>query len=80
MTASRIYIVGSSDPVFPIRLVKASIRQQALSHVAQSLFTVRVASQDDLVNALGKGVRGGQMRKLTEETQFICMKSSVEFS
>ena len=57
MTASRIYIVGSSDPVFPIRLVKASIRQQALSHVAQSLFTVRVASQDDLVNTLGKGIK-----------------------
>ena len=57
MTASRIYIVGSSDPAFPIRLVKASIRQQALSHVAQSLFTVRVASQDDLVSALSKGVK-----------------------
>lgn len=57
MTASRIYIVGSNDPAFPIRLVKASIRQQALSHVAQSLFTVRVASQDDLVNALSKGVK-----------------------
>lgn len=57
MTASRIYIVGSNDPAFPIRLVKASIRQQALSHVAQSLFTVRVASQDDLVNALIKGVK-----------------------
>jgi len=57
MTASRIYLVGSSDPAFPIRLVKASIRQQALSHVAQSLFTVRVASQEDLVSALGKGVK-----------------------
>lgn len=57
MTATRIYIVGSNDPAFPIRLVKASIRQQALSHVAQSLFTVRVASQDDLVNALSKGVK-----------------------
>jgi len=57
MSTTRIYIVGSSDPVFPIRLVKASIRQQALSHVAQSLFTVRVASQDDLVNALGKGIK-----------------------
>lgn len=32
------------------------------------------------VHALGKGVRGGKMRKLTEETQFICMRSSVEFS
>ena len=57
MSATRIYIVGSSDPVFPVRLVKASIRQQALSHVAQSLFTVRVASQDDLISALGKGIK-----------------------
>lgn len=57
MSAVRIYIVGSSDPAFPVRLVKASVRQQALSHVAQSLFTVRVASQDDLVNALGKGIK-----------------------
>jgi len=57
MTASRIYVVGSSDPVFPVRLVKATIRQQALSHVAQSLFTVRVASQDDLITALGKGIK-----------------------
>jgi hypothetical protein len=57
MTATRIYIVGSSDPAFPVRLVKASVRQQALTHVAQSLFTVRVASQDDLIYALGKGVK-----------------------
>jgi hypothetical protein len=57
MTASRIYLVGSSDPAFPVRLVKATIRQQALSHVAQSLFTVRVASQDDLITALGKGIK-----------------------
>jgi hypothetical protein len=72
MTATRIYIVGSSDPVFPVRLVKASIRQQALSHVAQSLFTVRVASQEDLVFALGKGVKienakDGDQLELTQE-------------
>jgi hypothetical protein len=35
--------------------VKASLRQQALSHVANTLFTVRVASQDDLVKALTSG-------------------------
>jgi plasmid rolling circle replication initiator protein Rep len=38
-------------------LVKASIRQQALSHVAQSLFTVRVASQEDLIKALSSGIK-----------------------
>jgi hypothetical protein len=72
MTATRIYIVGSSDPAFPVRLVKASIRQQALSHVAQSLFTVRVASQDDLIQALGSGVKvenakDGDQLELTQE-------------
>jgi len=54
MSAQRIYIVGT--PTGEIRLVRASIRQQALSHVANSVFTVRVASQDDLVNAVTKGV------------------------
>jgi hypothetical protein len=54
MTAQRIYIVGT--PTGEIRLVRASIRQQALSHVANSVFTVRVASQDDLVSAVTKGV------------------------
>lgn len=57
MTAQRIYIVGSSDPHQPVRLVKAAVRQQALTHVAQSIFTVRVASQDDLVKALSNGVK-----------------------
>jgi len=54
MSAQRIYIVGT--PTGEIRLVRASIRQQALSHVANSVFTVRVASQDDLVAAVTKGV------------------------
>jgi len=54
MSAQRIYIVGT--PAGEIRLVRASIRQQALSHVANSVFTVRVASQDDLVAAVTKGV------------------------
>jgi hypothetical protein len=72
MTATRIYIVGSSDPAFPVRLVKASIRQQALSHVAQSLFTVRVASQDDLISALGAGIKvesakDGDQLEITQE-------------
>lgn len=72
MTAQRIYLVGSSDPAHPLRLVKATVRQQALTHVAQSLFTVRVASQDDLVMALSQGVkvenaRDGDQLELTQE-------------
>ena len=54
MATQRIYIVGT--PNGDIRLVRASLRQQALSHVANSTFTVQVASQDDLVDAVTKGV------------------------
>jgi hypothetical protein len=54
-TQQRVYIVGTPDN--KIRLVKASVRQQALTHVANHLFTVRVASQDDLIKALGDGVK-----------------------
>lgn len=52
-TSQRIYLVTTNDG--KKRLVKATQRQQALSHVANSLFTVRVASQDDLVEALTSG-------------------------
>lgn len=49
----RIYTVGSNGAV---RLVKATTRQQALSHVANTTFQIRVASQDDLVKHLSAGV------------------------
>lgn len=52
--AQRIYIIGTPDN--KVRLVKASTRAQALSHVASSLLTLRIASQDDLVKSLGDGV------------------------
>ena len=52
--AERIYIVNGPQGT---RLVKASLRQQALSHVANSTFTVRVASQDDLVEAITSGYK-----------------------
>ena len=52
-TTQRIYLVGTPDG--KTRLIKANLRQQALSHVANTMLTVRVASQDDLVNELSKG-------------------------
>jgi hypothetical protein len=55
LATQRIYIVGT--PTGETRLVRASIKQQALSHVANSTFTVQVASQDDLVQAVTKGVQ-----------------------
>jgi hypothetical protein len=54
LATQRIYIVGT--PTGETRLVRASVKQQALSHVANSVFVVRVASQDELVQAISKGV------------------------
>lgn len=54
MTQSRIYLVDTPNGV---RLVRASVRQQALSHAANRLLTVRVATQDDLVNAMEMGIK-----------------------
>jgi hypothetical protein len=54
-TQQRVYIVGTPDN--KVRLVKASVRQQALTHVANHMFTVRVASQDDLIKALQSGTQ-----------------------
>lgn len=52
--SQRIYIVGM--PNNEIRLIRASVRSQALSHVANSMLSIRVASQEDLVDAIGKGM------------------------
>lgn len=52
--SQRIYIVGM--PNNEVRLIRASVRSQALSHVANSMLTIRVASQEDLVDAIGKGM------------------------
>lgn len=58
--AERIYIVfGSQEGA---RLVKASLRQQALSHVASTEFNIRVATQEDLVNQLSAGTQIEQYR------------------
>lgn len=60
MANQRIYLVGTPDN--KVRLIKASIRQQAVSHVANTMLTVRVASQDDLVKALTEGIEIEQYR------------------
>ena len=57
--AERIYIVHGPQGT---RLVKASLRQQALSHVANSVFNVHVASQDDLVKHITAGIQIEQYR------------------
>jgi len=55
MAAQRIYSV--IPPYGDVRLVKAISRSQALSHVANSLFSIRVATQEDLVHALSNGIK-----------------------
>lgn len=54
-TATRIYLVTSTSGA--VRLVKATVASQAITHAAKQSFTVRVASQDDLVEALSNGVK-----------------------
>lgn len=54
--SERIYIVGTPSGV---RLVRASAPSQALSHVAQTMFTVRLAknNMDDVIKAVADGVK-----------------------
>ena len=54
-TSTRIYIVTSTDGA--TRLVKATVASQAITHVAKNTFTAKVASQDDLVEALSNGIK-----------------------
>lgn len=54
----RIYLVnGDIGATVEPRLIKASTKQQAVSFAAQSLLSARVASQDDLVEALSNGIK-----------------------
>lgn len=54
MAATRIYIVtiGEND-----RLVRAGHPSTALSHVARDIASVRVATQDDLLQCLQDGIK-----------------------
>lgn len=54
-TATRIYLVIASSG--ESRLVKAAVPSQAITHVAKQLFSARIASQDDLVEALSIGTK-----------------------
>jgi hypothetical protein len=53
MENTRIYIVGHGQET---RLVRAGHRAQAMNHVAKALISVKVATQNDLVDALQKGI------------------------
>ena len=51
--AERIYVVGGPQG---IRLVNATTKQQAIAHVANTTIKAHVASQQDLVELLTKGI------------------------
>jgi hypothetical protein len=56
-TTTRIYKVSPSADGGKARLVRASHPSHALRHVAADAFTVKVASQDDLVLAFERGIK-----------------------
>ena len=54
MATTRIYLVNGPTGT---RLVKASVASQAITHAVKSAFTAKVASQDDLVEAVSNGIK-----------------------
>ena len=52
--AERIYVVGGPTG---IHLVKSSTKQGAVAYVAHSVYRATVATQNDLVELLGRGVK-----------------------
>ena len=49
----RVYTVGVGDQV---RLIRASNRRQAIAHVSLGILKIRVATQEDIINQMDKGV------------------------
>lgn len=73
--ATRIYVVSSRqhDPATgPAvrRLVRSTHPTHVLRHVAEDLFDVQVASQDDLVQLIGNGATvelpGGEQQEIPD--------------
>ena len=54
-TPTRIYIVTSTEGAS--RLVKAAVPSQAITHVAKQVYAARIASQNDLVEAISSGIK-----------------------
>ena len=52
--AERIYVVGGPTG---IHLVNSSTKQGAIAYVAHNVYKATVATQNDLVELLGKGVK-----------------------
>lgn len=65
-TQTRIYKVATAGDASAMRLVRATHPSHALRHVAAEAFTVKVASQDDLVTAFENGTK---VESITAEQQ-----------
>lgn len=65
-TPTRIYIVRIASSR---RLIRAATPAQARSHVARSLVTVEVASQDDIVECMEQGIKPERAGEEPAETQ-----------
>ena len=57
--AERIYVVGGPTG---IHLVSSTTKQAAIAYVAHNVYKATVASQNDLVELLGKGVKVEQAK------------------
>lgn len=62
----RIYVVGGPTG---IHLVNAPSKQTAVAYVANSKYNAHVASQQDLVELLGKGVQVEHARATNMELE-----------
>lgn len=63
---TRIYSIQNEDGEL-ISLVRASTKTTALRHIAESMFTVRVAEQDALVWGIQNGVKIQDAKVKAEE-------------
>lgn len=62
MATTRIYRIAATTPGAKPRLVRASHPDTALRHVAQTTYTVTVATQDELVECVAGGIQVEQVR------------------
>ncbi len=54
---TRVYLVENNECQVPKRLVRSSSPAQVARHVTKTMFTIRVADQDDLIDSLQAGVK-----------------------
>ena len=62
--SERIYVVGGPTG---IHLVSAPTKQTAVAYVAHNVYKAAVASQNDLVELLGKGIKVEHARPINLE-------------